>query len=84
MNARQKQLIIMYHELQRLRRVEKFYIQRIADRYSIDFRTAQKLLSMNEAAFDGYLEKKGNKRRILDPWKDFIVNYLKKYDGLTP
>ena len=80
MDARQKQLIIMYHEIQRLRQVEKFSIQRIADHYSINFRTVKKFLRMDEAAFDTFLEQKGNKRRILDPWKDFIVNYLKKYE----
>ena len=69
----------MYHEIQRLRQVEKFSIQRISDYFSIDFRTAKKFLSMNEEALDEYLEKKGNKSRLLDAYKDFIVNYLKKY-----
>jgi len=80
MEARLKQLIIMYHEIKRLHQVEKFSIQRIADHYSINFRTAKKLLSMDEDAFDDYMERKFNKGRILDPYKDFIVNYLKKYE----
>jgi transposase len=79
MEARQKQLIIMYHEIQRLRNVEHFSIQRIADYLHINFRTVKKLLSMTEAQFDEYLEKKGTKSRQLEPYRDFIVAYLQKY-----
>jgi transposase len=79
MEALQKQLIIMYHEIQRLRNVERFSIQRIADHLSINFRTVKKLLSMTEEQFDEYAEKKGTKTRLLDPYKDFIKAYLDKY-----
>jgi len=79
MEARQKQLIIMYHEIQRLRNVEHFSIQRIADYLSINFRTVKKLLSMTQEQFDAYSEKKWAKSKHLDPYKDFIRAYLEKY-----
>jgi transposase len=79
MEARQKQLIIMYHEIMRLRNVEHFSIQRIADHLHINFRTVKKFLCMTEAQFDEFYETKGTKPRQLDPYRDFIVAYLQKY-----
>jgi len=79
MEARQKQLIIMYHEIQRLRKVEHFSIQRIADHLHINFRTVKKFLDMTGSQFDEYFENKSNKSRQLDPYRDFIVAYLQKY-----
>lgn len=83
MEARQKQLIIMYHEIHRLRNVEHFSIQRIADYLSINFRTAKKLLDMTEEQFDAYAEKKWSKTRLLDPYKEYIRSYLEKYQETT-
>jgi len=83
MDARKKQLIIMYHEILRLRHVEQFSIQRIADHLSINFRTVKKFLDMKEEEFDEYMENKGNKPCLLNPYRDFIVNYLKRYED-TP
>jgi hypothetical protein len=79
MEARQKRLIIMYHEIHRLRLVEHFSIQRIADQLSINFRSVKKILDMTEDEYDKYIEKKWSKSRHLDPFRDFIVNYLQKY-----
>jgi transposase len=79
MEARQKRLIIMYHEIQRLRQVEHFSLQRIADQLSINFRTVKKILGMTEEDYDKYIEKKWAKARHLDPYRDFIVGYLQKY-----
>jgi len=79
MEARQKQLIIMYHEIQRLRNVEHFSIQRIADHLRINFRTVKNILCMTEEDYDMFIEKKWAKARYLDPYRDFIVRYLQKY-----
>ena len=38
----------MYHEIHRLRLVEHFSIQRIADQLSINFRSVKKILDMTE------------------------------------
>ncbi len=69
----------MYHEIQRLRNVEHFSLQRIADHLHINFRTVKKFLSMTEEQFDAYYETKGIKPRQLDPYRDFIIAYLQKY-----
>ena len=74
MEARQKQLIIMYHEIYRLRQIEHFSIQRIADHLSINFRTVKKILGMTEEDYDMFIEKKWSKARYLNPFRDFIVN----------
>ena len=79
MDARQKQLIIMYHEIQRLRQVEHFSLQRIADQLTINFRTVKKILGMTEEDYDRFIEKKWAKARHLDPYRDFIVGYLQQY-----
>jgi hypothetical protein len=83
MDTRQKQLIIMYHEIHRLRKVEHFTIQRIADKLSLNFRTVKKFLNMTEDEYDQFVETKWAKERQLDPYKDFIINYLQKYED-TP
>lgn len=69
----------MYHEIHRLRHVEHFSLQRIADHLHINFRTVKKFLGMTEAQFDEYYETKGIKTRQIDPYRDFIVAYLQKY-----
>lgn len=79
MEAQKKKLIIMYHEIHRLRNLEHFSIQRIADHFSINFRIVKNMLDMTEEQFDEYAEKKGIKSRQLDPYRDFIVTYLQKY-----
>jgi len=69
----------MYHEIRRLRQVEYFSIQRIADQLSINFRTVKKILGMTEEDYDTFIEKKWAKARHLDSYRDFIVSYLQKY-----
>ena len=79
MEARQKQLSIMYHEIQRLRNVEHFSIQRIADHLRINLRTVKNMLCMTEEDYDMFIEKKWAKARYFDPYRNFIVRYLQKY-----
>jgi transposase len=79
MEARQKQLIIIYHEIRRLRAAEHFSIQRIADQLKINFRTVKKILGMTEEDYDRFTEMKWAKAHHLDPYRDFIVRYLQQY-----
>ena len=79
MDTQQKKLIIMYHDIHRLRNVEHFTIQRIADHLLLNFRTVKKFLEMTQEEFDKFSENRWSKERLLDPYKDFIVNYLQKY-----
>jgi transposase len=69
----------MYHEIRRLRDAEHFSIQRIADQLKINFRTVKKILGMTEENYDRFIEKKWAKARHLDPYRDFIIGYLKQY-----
>lgn len=48
MDIKQKNLIIMYYEINRFREVEKFSIQRIADYLGLNFRTVRKYLLMTD------------------------------------
>ena len=61
MDTRQRKLIIMYHEIHRLRNVEHFTIQRIADQLSLNFRTVKKLLKMTQEEFDEFSENRWSK-----------------------
>jgi len=80
MEAKTKQLIMMYYEIRRLRNVEHFSIQRIADHLSINFRTVKRYLEMTEEEFEAYSNTKGRKSPLLDPYREFIVQYMKKYE----
>lgn len=83
MDSKTKTLIIMYHEIHRLHKVEGFSIQRTADYLSLNFRTVKKYLDMSEEEFENFMEIKGIKSCFLDPYKDFIKSYLSKYED-TP
>lgn len=80
MDAKKKGLIIMYHQIHSLRKNEVFSIQRIADYLQINFRTAKKLLKMSEEELDSFMDKKFSKSCLLDPYKDFISQYLKPFE----
>ena len=79
MDKQKKELVIMYHEIHRLREAEHFSIQRIADHFKINFRTAKKLLEMRAEQFDAYLERRDKRGLLLAPYREFIVNYLQRY-----
>ena len=72
MDTRQKQLIIMYHEIHRLRNLEHFTIQRIADQLSLNFRTVKKFLEMTQKEFDEFSENRWAKEPLLDSYKDLL------------
>lgn len=80
MYSKKKGLIIMYHQIHSLRKNEGFSIQRIADYLQINFRTAKKLLNMSEEDFDNFMDKKFSKPCLLDPYKEFIIRYLKQFE----
>ena len=78
-----KSLIIMYHEIHRLRNTEGFSIQRIADYLSLNFRTVKKYLDLSETEFDIYMEKERVRPCLLEPYRDYVKDYLSKYED-TP
>lgn len=73
----------MYHEIHRLRKVEHFTTQRIADKLSLNFRTVRKFLNMTEEDNDQFVETRWKKEKLLAPYKDFIISYIQKYED-TP
>lgn len=79
MDKKQTDLIIMYYEIKRLRNDEKLSIQRIADFFGMNFRTVRKYLNMTENEFEVYLSTIGDRPYIMDPYKQFIINYLNEY-----
>ena len=83
MDSKTKSLIIMYHEIHRLRNTEGFSIQRIADYLSLNFRTVKKYLDLSETEFDIYMEKERVRPCLLEPYRDYVKDYLSKYED-TP
>lgn len=79
MDKKQKDLIIMYYEIKRLKREERFSIQRIADHLGLNFRTVQKYLKMTDKEFDDYLTLQDSRPFVMDRYKSFVVNYLGEY-----
>ena len=70
MDSKTKSLIIMYHEIHRLRNTEGFSIQRIADYLSLNFRTVKKYLDLSETEFDIYMENERVRPCLLEPYRD--------------
>ena len=79
LDKKQTDLIIMYYEIKRLRNDEKLSIQRIADFLGMNFRTVRKYLEMPENEFEVYMTTIGDRPYIMDPYKQFIINYLNEY-----
>ncbi len=73
---------IMYHEIQRLDRLG-FSKNRIAKYLNANWRTVKKYFNMTEEDFEKFLLQKGNKVKILDPYKDFVLSRLKEYSDTT-
>lgn len=69
---------IMYHEIQKLDRLG-FSKSKIADYLKVNRRTVKKYFDMTEEEFEQFLLQKGSKDKILDPYKDFVLNRLKEY-----
>lgn len=80
MDTKEIHFITMYHEIHRLRDVEHFSIQRIAEHLSINFRTVKTYLDMSLEDFEHYLESKSRRYYLLDPYREFISGYLSKYE----
>jgi transposase len=78
MNTKEIHFITMYHEIHRLRYVEHFSIQRIANHLSINFRTVKNYLDMSPEDFEHYLDSKKRRSSLLDPYREFISGYLNK------
>lgn len=75
--------LIMYYEMKRLREDEHYSLRRISDYLGVNFRTVKKYLSMDPAAFEGFVDSKFNRSFLLEPYKQYLVSYLREYSD-TP
>ena len=71
---------IMYHEIQRLIRLG-FSKNKIAYYLKLNWRTVNKYFNMSENDFEQFLLHKGNKDKILDPYRNFCTFPIKKISG---
>lgn len=69
---------IMYHEIQRLNNLG-FSKSKIAGYLKVNWRTVRKYFDMSEEEFEQFLHQKGDKDKILNPYKDFVLTRLKEY-----
>ena len=73
---------IMYHEIQKLDRLG-FSKNKISKYLNVNWRTVRKYFNMTEEGFEGFLVQKGNKDKILDPYKDFVLSRLEEYSDTS-
>ena len=72
-------LYCMYHEIKKLREVDRRSIQWIADHLKLNFRTVKKLLDMEPDAFQEYLKMNAKRSCVLDPYRDFVESRLQLF-----
>lgn len=69
-------LLIMYHEIHRLYR-QGFKPARISRELVLNRRTVKKYLAMSEEEFLNYKQSRNDRKKLLDPYEDFIHSRLK-------
>jgi len=69
------ELLIMYHEIHRLNR-EGFSCAWISDHLVLDRRTVKKYLNMDEEEFLAFKHQQQNRKKLLDPYVDFVRERL--------
>lgn len=72
-------LYCMYHEIKKLREVDRRSIQWIANHLKLNFRTVKKLLDMEPDAFQEYLKMNAKRSCVLDPYRDFVESRLQLF-----
>lgn len=75
--------LIMYDKIQKLYKDEHMTIRGIVRETGLNFRTVQKYLNMGQKDFEKLSDKVINRPQILDPYKDFIVGKLERFQN-TP
>lgn len=82
MNKKDLNYWIMYHEVQKLRRLG-FSKAKIAQYLVMDTRTVKKFLNLSEEAFEAYLAKQYSRSKTLDPYEEFVRNRLTLYEDTS-
>ncbi len=78
MNTKEIHFITIYHEIHRLRYVEHFSIQHIANHLSINFRAVKNYLDMSPEDFEQYLDSIKRRSSLLDTYREFISGSLEQ------
>ncbi len=71
-------LLIMYHEIQRLKRAG-FSNAWISRELVLDRRTVKKYLTMSEEEFIDFKHNRTSRERLLDPYDDYVRSRLEDY-----
>ena len=74
---------IMYHEIHKRRR-EGFRPAQISRDLGLDKRTVRKYLSMNEKEYRDFIHNQKNRKKLLDPYEDFVKPGLRVARTLLP
>lgn len=69
------QLLIMYHEIQKLYRAG-YKTARISRKLGMNRRTVKKYLAMSEEEFIDYKHSRSNRERLLDNYEDYVRSRL--------
>ncbi|PUV24121.1 hypothetical protein [Sphingobacterium athyrii] len=68
-----------YHEVHRMHR-EGNSIRRISYHLGLNWRTVKKLLSKDDRSYQKELEAPSSKKKLLDPYRDFVREKLELYN----
>ena len=74
--------IIMYHEIHRMQR-DGFSIRYIANYLGLNWRTTKRLLSLSEVEFEQELTKTRDRKKILDPYSEFVKAKLVEFNDTS-
>lgn len=74
--------IMTYHEVHKMYR-EGSSIRKISDHLGLNWRTVKKLLSKDDRSYQKELEAPSSKKKLLDPYRDFVRERLNQYNDTS-
>lgn len=74
--------LMTYHEVHKMHR-EGNSIRKISDYLGLNWRTVKKLLSKDDRSYQKELEQPVSKKKLLDPYRDFVKEKLERYSDTS-
>ncbi|TJZ49307.1 IS21 family transposase [Sphingobacterium olei] len=74
--------LMTYHEVHKMYR-EGSSIRKISDHLGLNWRTVKKLLSKDDRSYQKELEAPSSKKKLLDPYRDFVKEKLSLYNDTS-
>lgn len=74
--------LMTYHEVHKMYR-EGNSIRKISDHLGLNWRTVKKLLSKDDRSYQKELEAPSSKKKLLDPYRDFVKEKLALYNDTS-